>query len=154
MTAVITVKELSKSCGDCTACCSGNLSGEAHGHKFYKGRPCFFVRKTGCSIYEDRPENPCKSFRCGYLVHPFFPEWMRPDQCGVIATPRLHLYKEGEETKSLSYLHLTEYGRPMSGQVLWWFVEKFLSGDIPNMLINIEGGHHRLGVPEFYRADL
>jgi hypothetical protein len=37
---------------------------------------------------------------------------------------------------------------------LWWFVEKFLSGDIPNLLINMEGGHHRLGVPEFYRADL
>jgi hypothetical protein len=79
---------------------------------------------------------------------------MRPDQCGVIATPRFHSYKEGEETKLLNYLHLTEYGRPMSGQVLWWFVEKFLSGDIPNLLINMEGGYHRLGVPEFYRADL
>lgn len=152
MTKVITIKDISKSCGECTACCSGHLHGEAHGHKFYKGRPCFFVKKDGCSIYPDRPESPCQTYKCGYLIHPYFPEWMRPDQSGVIATQRVHTNKETK--KQIVYTHLTEYNRPMSGQVLWWFIEKHLSGDLQNLLISMDGGHHRLGVPEFTNLNI
>ena len=154
MDKVITVKQLNKSCGECTACCSGLLSGVAHGHVFYPGRPCFFKAKSGCSIYEDRPESPCKSYRCGYLIHPFFPEWMRPDQCGVIATPRIHSYKDGEETKYIQYLQLSEYKPPMSAVTLWWFVERYLDGSIPNLLITLNGGSQRLGTAEFFKASL
>jgi len=150
MSSVITVRELNKKCGECTACCSGHLYGEAHGHKFFKGRPCFVVTKAGCSIYEDRPDVPCKSFKCGYLTFPFFPEWMRPDQSGVLATHGI--FKAGDETKP--YLQISEYNKPMSALSLWWFIEKYRDGQLPNLLINIGGFHHRLGTEEFLRANL
>ena len=157
---VVVVGDLKKSCGDCTACCSGALSGEAHGHHFYKGRPCFFITKKGCSIYENRPENPCVSFKCGFLSEPFFPEWMRPDLCGILATMRVMKTKvtvtkdgaETEEEKFIPYMQLLEYGQPMTAKALWWFIQKHLTGKIPNLLIDIEGGQHRMGSLDFLKA--
>lgn len=157
---VVVVGDLKKSCGDCTACCSGALSGEAHGHFFYKGRPCFFLGSKGCSIYESRPENPCVSFKCGYLSENFFPEWMRPDQCGILATLRVMNTKvtverdgqQVEEDRQIPYMFLADYKPPMSAKALWWFIQKHLDGHIPNLLIDIEGFHHRMGTLEFLRA--
>lgn len=157
---VVVIGDLKKSCGECTACCSGALSGEAHGHYFYKGRPCFFLTGKGCGIYENRPENPCVSFKCGYLSENFFPEWMRPDKCGILATLRIMktkvmVEKDGaqvEEERQLPYMFLVEYQQPMSGRALWWFIQKHLEGSIPNLLIEIDGGHHRMGSREFLLA--
>jgi hypothetical protein len=161
-TPVTLIKDLKKSCGDCSACCSGALSGQAHGHFFFKGRPCFFLKESGCSIYEDRPENPCVSYKCGYLSEPFFPEWMRPDQCGFIATQRVHKYvekvkdgdNERDEERVIPFMQLIEYQGPTSAKALWWFIEKHLEGSIPNMLIEIDGGYQRMGSMDFLRAKL
>lgn len=73
-----------RECNGCTACCEGWLSGEAHGHYFQPGRPCHFKCEGGCSIYEKRPENPCKTFICEWLVNPELPEWMKPSVSKVI----------------------------------------------------------------------
>lgn len=161
-TPVVVIGDLKKECGECSACCSGALSGTAHGHHFFKGRPCFFLKQTGCSIYENRPENPCVNYKCSYLAEAFFPEWMRPDKCGYIATPRVHRYlervKEGDqerdEERFIAYVQLVEYEGPTTAKVLWWFVEKHLEGAIPNLLIEIEGGYHRMGSLEFLKAKL
>lgn len=49
------------------------------------GKPCQHCKKSGCAIYEKRPENPCRTFRCAWLDNPAeFPEDMRPDVSGVI----------------------------------------------------------------------
>lgn len=157
---VALIKDLQKKCGECTACCSGALSGNAHGHFFFKGRPCFFLSSSGCSIYEDRPENPCVGYKCGYLSETFFPEWMRPDKCGILATPRVYKYvekvKDGDtehdEERYIPYMQLVEYHSPMAAKSLWWFIEKYLEGAIPNLLIEIDGGYHRMGSNEFLKA--
>lgn len=159
---VIMIKDLKKECGECTACCSGALAGQAHGHYFFKGRPCFFLKKGGCSIYEDRPENPCVGYKCGYLSEAFFPEWMRPDKCNILATPRVHKYLEKvkendverDEERYIPYMQLLEYGGSASAKSLWWFIEKHLEGIIPNLLIEIEGGYHRMGSLDFLKAKL
>lgn len=75
---------MDKTCGDCIACCDGILNATIFEHKISKGVSCPFVCKTGCTIYETRPENPCRSFKCGWLIHPNIPEYMRPDKSGVI----------------------------------------------------------------------
>lgn len=160
-TSVVVIGDLKKSCGECTACCSGALSGVAHGHQFFKGRPCFFL-KNGCSIYENRPENPCVIYKCSYLSEAFFPEWMRPDKCGYLATPRIHRYvervkdndQERDEERFIPYMQLVEYRAPATAKALWWFIEKHLEGAIPNLLIEIEGGYHRMGSLEFLKAKL
>lgn len=49
------------------------------------GRPCRHCTAQGCAIYENRPEDPCVRFRCGWLQNTDeFPEHMRPDRSGVI----------------------------------------------------------------------
>ncbi|MDQ9172171.1 hypothetical protein Q8A64_17295 [Oxalobacteraceae bacterium R-40] len=47
--------------------------------------PCHFVRHGGCSIYEERPEEPCRRFECAWkeTTSPF-PEAFRPDRVGII----------------------------------------------------------------------
>ena len=72
-------------CGECTACCDGWMVGTIYGHEMKPGVPCHFVREGGCSIYDQRPEKPCRTFVCGWLAPDSpFPEEYRPDRLGVI----------------------------------------------------------------------
>jgi hypothetical protein len=49
------------------------------------GKPCEHCTAKGCGIYETRPENPCRSFECGWLQDGSpLPEHLRPDRSGVI----------------------------------------------------------------------
>lgn len=49
------------------------------------GKPCKHCTGSGCAIYEDRPEVPCRTFNCAWLDNVAeFPEDMRPDVSGVI----------------------------------------------------------------------
>lgn len=159
---IVFLKEAKKECGGCTACCSGALSGDAYGHEFYRGRPCFFVTQKGCGIYESRPDTPCKSFKCAYLTEAFFPEWMRPDISGALATPRVHKYtekvkdgdKEVEVERLIPYMLVVSHNTtaPMAAKTLFWFVQKYFEGLIPNLMIDIEGRSHRIGKPDFMAA--
>ncbi len=49
------------------------------------GHPCQHLCANGCSIYTERPENPCRNFDCGWKLRGSpLPDDMRPDQCGAI----------------------------------------------------------------------
>lgn len=72
-----------RECGDCTACCDGWLPDADL--DMYPGKACKHRVSGGCSIYTERPENPCRIFRCAWLDEETdFPEEMRPDLCGAI----------------------------------------------------------------------
>ena len=72
-----------RECGECTACCEGWLPDESL--DMYAGKACAHCRSEGCAIYETRPEEPCRTFKCAWLQDEVaFPEEMRPDQCGAI----------------------------------------------------------------------
>ena len=87
-----------RQCGPCTACCEGWAAGSIRGHPMHPGQPCHFLsppaqRHPGanhpggspCSIYDERPESPCRRFVCGWRAAGSpFPETFRPDQAGVI----------------------------------------------------------------------
>ena len=74
-----------RECDGCTACCDGELILHIHG-KRYAGRPCQFNNGSGCTIYKDRPHNPCKTFKCSWLKDEdyTFPEWLKPNKSGFI----------------------------------------------------------------------
>ena len=75
-------------CGDCTACCDGWLKIRVRDHDVYPGRPCPFSAAGKCSIYEERPVDPCREFVCGWLAPTSpLPDWMRPDRSDVIFLP-------------------------------------------------------------------
>jgi hypothetical protein len=61
------------------------VEGEIRGHRMFAGRPCHFLAAGACTIYEERPQSPCRSFVCGWLAPDSpFPESFRPDRTGVI----------------------------------------------------------------------
>jgi hypothetical protein len=78
----------SRACGTCTACCEGWAEGEIRGHRMSPGRHCHFLEGGCCSIYDERPQSPCRNFVCGWLQPESpFPESFRPDRSGVIIVP-------------------------------------------------------------------
>jgi len=49
------------------------------------GVPCHFRGNGCCSIYERRPQDPCRKFVCGWLEEGSpFPDGYRPDELGVM----------------------------------------------------------------------
>jgi hypothetical protein len=72
-----------RECGTCTACCEGWLRADELEMK--PGQPCRHCTQSGCAIYPDRPEDPCRRFACGWLQDADrFPDELRPDHSGVI----------------------------------------------------------------------
>jgi len=136
---------ITRTCGGCTACCEGWLSGEAYGHKFFSGMPCYYKGNSGCSIYEDRPEHPCVSYKCAWLSHPeIFPEWMRPSDTKVLMNIT--------EQSGHYFISLIEMGQKMDSKVLSWVIMQYLQGSIPNVRWQVDGAWYTLGSSEFVQA--
>lgn len=74
-----------RQCLPCNACCQGWVSADVLGHRMRAGHPCPHSTSAGCGIYRDRPQEPCRTFVCSWLVENSpLPDWMRPDVCGAI----------------------------------------------------------------------
>jgi hypothetical protein len=130
-----------RECDGCTACCEGWLHGVSHGRYFQAGRPCHFKCEKGCAIYEDRPEEPCKTYSCEWLNNYEIPEWMKPNICGVIITSRE--YKDNK-----IYLEVYETGKKIDSEVLTWLFLYHYTTDIP-LRVQVNGGWNNFGPPEF-----
>lgn len=101
-----------RTCGSCTACCDGHLTGEAYGQKFYPGKKCAFISASGCSIYDMRPHNPCKTFLCAYKNQHSLPEWTRPDLSNVIFLQQTF--------EGIAHLHGSDTGKPPVPELFDW----------------------------------
>lgn len=130
-----------RSCGDCTKCCEGYLTGEALGHSFYRGKPCHFISiGKGCGVYAQRPKEPCQKYKCAWLSDEGIPEWMKPNEIGSIVDYR--------EIEGISYISITDAGQPISPKVLTWFIHYALSKQL-NLLWYIDGGINFIGSKDF-----
>ena len=138
---------MKRECGSCQKCCEGHLHGEAYGHRFWRSRPCHFLNKTGCTIYENRPEDPCKSFRCAWLAdeNQIIPEWMKPDEVNAILTWRT----QGD----IQYIELLEAGETMRSDVLNWAIQYALNNGL-NINYQINGGWSKIGSDAFLNAGI
>ena len=135
--------KLERKCDGCTMCCQGWLPGEVYGHTFYSGKPCHFVDCNGCSIYEDRPESPCKVYKCSWLIDHFFPQWFKPDQSKIICN-----WTEWEEGSY--YLSVIECGEKIDAKYLNWLIMKQKEIGF-NMRYVIDGGYTYMGDSEFIK---
>ena len=140
--------ETKRECGECGACCEGWLSGVVNDREFYSGMPCHFRGCNGCSIYEDRPESPCKTYSCEWLRNDNVPEWMKPSESGVILTGKE--WEDANGTKQV-FLEVLEMGKKIDSTVLNWLFRLHLRTAIP-MKIQIGGGHNLYGPAEFLIA--
>jgi hypothetical protein len=120
-----------RECGECTACCEGWLPDKSL--DMYAGKACTHCRSEGCAIYETRPENPCRTFRCAWLRdEEAFPAEMRPDQCGAIVL-------EARYWKEWNVMRAVPAGGPtIPEETLEWLRLHTKSKDVP--LIFIERG--------------
>ena len=130
-----------RTCDGCTKCCDGWLWGEAHGHKFYKGRPCHFIGPKGCTIYDSRPESPCRTFRCEWLINEDIPAWMKPDKINAIIVRRTR-------DDNREYFEINEAGATLDVRVLSWFTSKIFEKDstIKSIRWEVEGGWNQVWI--------
>jgi hypothetical protein len=134
---------MKRECGSCTKCCEGYLAGEALGHSFFLGKPCHFVAiGTGCTVYDKRPQDPCVTYKCGWLTNLDIPEWLKPEAVNVIIDQR--------EMKGHTYFNLREAGATVSSRVLNWFIQYILKNQL-NAVWQVEGGNYWMGNAEFVK---
>ena len=132
---------MKRSCGSCTKCCEGHLLGEVKGKPFFKGNPCHFLSiGTGCTIYGERPKDPCVVFKCGWLSSDEVPEWMKPDQINTIINFSF--------IKNIPYVELIESGSALRADVLTWFFNYAMKNNL-NLKWQVNGGYHWVGTTEF-----
>ena len=130
-----------RDCGGCTACCEGWLQGEAHGQKFYRGRPCHFKTENGCGVYESRPHDPCVTFKCLWLENKEIPYWLKPNLSRVIIDRRV--------TKSnIPYINAREMDRVMDSKVLSWLVQYAINKEL-NLFYTVDQGSNCIGSIDF-----
>jgi hypothetical protein len=129
-----------RDCGSCRKCCEGWLSGEAYGHKFYKGIPCFYLGDK-CSIYHKRPKEPCKNYICAWKKYEeVFPEWMKPDLINAIISEKI----KGD----MWYFEVMEAGKILDVRVLNWMIIWALRNS-KNLVYYIDSGVNYIGSKEF-----
>ena len=132
-----------RNCGSCTKCCEGRLEATIHGHSMYTGNPCRFLCKSkGCTIYKDRPENPCKSYTCAWLDDDTFPLWMQPHLINAIINKKV--------SDNITYYEIIEVGQVLQSNVLnWMFMWALRTRN--NISYEISGKTHHLGDAEFVK---
>jgi len=137
---------MDRSCGTCTKCCEGHLSGTVRGIPFSPGKPCHFVKiNSGCSIYEDRPDKPCRLFKCVWLTEPDFPEWLKPSLCNVMFVP--------SKIDSHDYIYALESGAELDTKTLSWAVSYMWSNKL-NFAWQHRGDWSAIGSDGFVKAYL
>jgi uncharacterized cysteine cluster protein YcgN (CxxCxxCC family) len=129
-----------RSCNGCTKCCEGWLPSVIYEKHMYPGVPCHFKKNGGCSIYKDRPKNPCKQYKCEWLKDIQIPEWFKPSESGIILT--------GREINKIPYLEIVEAGSSMTIEMLNWVFKLHLIKRT-NLYYEIKGGWNWIGSPEF-----
>jgi len=137
--------EVNRKCGNCTACCDGRLALDIHG-KQYVGRPCHYLAENrGCTIYKNRPHNPCKTFECGWLKDKTFkyPEWLKPDECGFILM-------DWKKTKNnIPYIiAIANKDKEFKTDAVFWLMDYCNSNDL-NIEFILQGAKYYFGSKEF-----
>lgn len=136
---------IQRSCGECTKCCEGWLEATIYGNTMHNGKPCFFLDK-GCSIYENRPVDPCRDYSCAWQEEDSIPLWMKPSRSNVIIT-----HKTSGADGAVSYYQVTEAGGTIESPVLNWIIHWALRNQ-HNICYEVAGKHHVMGTAEFRAA--
>ena len=125
-----------RSCNGCTKCCEGWLKAEIKGEWMSPGKPCRFKTDKGCGIYDERPTEPCKTYKCLWLEDSeLVPEEFWPGSTNVILTKRW-------TESNIPYLEMIEAGGKLPVEVLDWAIQNVQLGIIKNFVYTVDG-HRR-----------
>jgi hypothetical protein len=130
-----------RECGTCTACCEGWAAGTIRGYDMRPGTHCHFLLDKKCTIYDERPQSPCRNFVCGWLAEESpFPEAFRPDKLGVIII-RIRWRNQP------AYLLLSAGRDPDAALIAW--MEEFAVRTGRPFFYSVNGEKIGFGPPEF-----
>lgn len=102
-----------RSCEGCTKCCEGFLYADIHAQKIYPGNPCTFcIKGKGCSIYDYRPADICKTFKCEWLINPSIPLEMKPSKSNLII--------KRTYVDDYYYIAIIPAGKAISREIVEW----------------------------------
>ncbi len=132
-------------CGDCSLCCEGWVKTHVLGHTVELGSPCPYSSGHNCTIHEERPEDPCRVFFCGWAEkNSPLPDWMRPDRCGIIVLTGRSAWR------GLAVDILVSAGRDPESQLLRWFQKRSIRERRPFIFQHNEAWFG-FGPPDFQR---
>ena len=135
---------MKRSCGTCTKCCEGYLPSTVKGRPFYKGKPCHFIEiGKGCTIYPERPVDPCVVYKCLWLTDDEVPTWMKPNEIDAIIDQR--------QISGISYINIVEAGKTLDSRVLSWVITDLIPQG-KNVKWELDNGYNWFGSPEFLKA--
>mgnify|MGYP006865011818 CR=1 FL=1 len=79
-------KSIVRQCNPCTACCEGWVRANIRGIELYPGHSrCPHKSDEGCTDYDNRPVDPCRSFNCAWVMENSpLPDWMKPTNSKAI----------------------------------------------------------------------
>jgi len=133
-----------RECGDCGKCCDGRFKADILGIPMGNGIKCtYYDTKCGCTIYEDRPEHPCRSYNCEWLMNKDIPDWMKPTLSNVVISHKKHPTDD-----TLSYYDVMEHSKKMDSVVLNW-VLRWALGNGKNIIYEVDGKLYTIGNPQF-----
>jgi len=135
---------MTRECEGCKECCMGWLTANIAGYSMSPGMPCHFIGATGCTIYQNRPEDPCKNYYCEWLVNEELPSWLKPSMSKVIVT-KLN-WSKGE------YIKVKECGEKIDSSVLNWIYLYTQNNNI-NLAIEVGGSWYFSG-PEGFAEEV
>lgn len=102
-----------RSCEGCTKCCEGFLYATIFAQEIGPGNSCTFcIKGKGCSIYDYRPANICKTFKCEWLINSDVPLEMKPSESNFIIK---RTYKDGSY-----YVAIIPAGKPITREIVEW----------------------------------
>lgn len=106
---------INRECGDCSACCDGNLVATILSNKMGDGKPCVFLVDKKCVVYDNRPE-VCRNYHCAWRQG-LFDEDLKPNISNVMIsveneTPQkqfLRVIELGENVSEETYVKIKEF---------------------------------------------
>jgi hypothetical protein len=138
-----------RQCGSCTKCCDGWLTTEIEGQAVCKGSPCKYRTDAGCSNYQNRPVDPCRTYECAWLTDSaLVPESFKPVNSGVIMTRRW------TPKNSIPYLEIKEAGNRLPVEVLDWAIQQVQHGLVKNIHYEIAGVWRHITSQQGYAEEM
>jgi hypothetical protein len=106
--------------------------------------PCKFVEPgVGCTTYDNRPEDVCRTFECAWRATDYVPLHFSPKNTGQIVAV--------QQLEGVEYLAMAFAGKEVEPDFLSWFVT-FAVGRQLNVEWSINGQLYALGSPDFMAA--
>jgi hypothetical protein len=98
---------------------------------------------VGCTDYENRPEEPCRTFLCQWRANSWVPEEFSPAKTGNLLT--------AQRIGNIDYLSLSYAGKEIGLEYLSWFVSHCV-GNKWNADWVVNGRRYMIGSPDFINS--